>query len=97
MSQHHTYNQSSDNATPDIAPLCSLIPGVNGEMQVVYSRPSITVPQGAVLIDLQTVHYDTHGYPRADHSTIRLTVDAAAELLRLLSLIVTDQGVRGHA
>lgn len=59
-------------------PFVSLIPGIDGDLQVVRSRT------GHILIDVQSVHFDTEGKQRDDHSTIRLTHDAVCELCALL-------------
>jgi hypothetical protein len=61
---------------------CSLIPGIDGDIQVVHSRSGPTT-----LLDVQSVHFDVAGRIRHDHSTIRLTYGAVCELRELLDLI----------
>jgi hypothetical protein len=70
MSQHHHYST------------CSLIPGIDGDLQVVCSRDALTT-----LIDVQSVHFDVTGALKHDHSTLRLNYDAVCELRDLLTQI----------
>jgi hypothetical protein len=64
-----------------VEPVCSLIPGIDGDLQIVLSR------SGQTVIDVQSVHFDVAGQVRHDHSTIRLTHDAVCDLHALLTLI----------
>ena len=62
-------------------PVCSLIPGIDGDLQVVHSRA------GHTLIDVQSVHFDVAGQVQHDHATMRLTYGAVCELRALLDVI----------
>lgn len=70
---------------------CSLIPGINGDLQVVHSR------SGQTVIDVQSVHFDVAGQIQHDHSTIRLTYDAVRELRELLDRIAEPMEPRQSA
>ncbi len=72
-------------------PVCSLIPGIDGDLQVVHSR------SGQILIDVQSVHFDVAGKVRHDHSTIRLTYDAVCALRELLDRIAEPMEPRQPA
>jgi hypothetical protein len=72
-------------------PVCSLIPGLDGDLQVVHSR------SGHILFDVQSIHFDTEGNPVDDHSTIRLTYGAVAELRALLDQIAGPPETRQPA
>ena len=72
-------------------PACSLIPGIDGDIQVVHSR------SGQIVIDVQSVHFDVAGQVRHDHSTIRLTYDAVCELRALLDGIAEPMEPRQPA
>jgi hypothetical protein len=72
-------------------PVCSLIPGSDGDLQVVHSR------SGQTLIDVQSVHVDVSGQIQHDHSTIRLTYGAVAELRALLDRIAGPPETRQPA
>jgi hypothetical protein len=83
MSQHAastTSGQPSVSGT-NTEQFVSLIPGIDGDLQVVRSRT------GHILIDVQSVHFDAEGNQRDDHSTLRLTDDALSELRALLDRI----------
>ena len=62
-------------------PVCSLIPGIDGDLQVVHSR------SGETVIDVQSAHFDVTGQVRHDHATMRLTDAAVCELRALLDRI----------
>ena len=62
-------------------PVCSLIPGIDGDLQVVHSQ------SGQTMLDVQSIHFDVAGQVRDDHATIRLTYDAVCELRALLDRI----------
>ena len=62
-------------------PVCSLIPGIDGDLQVVHTRAGPTV------IDVQSVHVDVAGQVQHDHATMRLTYGAVCELRALLDVI----------
>ena len=83
MSQHVTANTSELYATTgtNCEPVCSLIPGLDGDLQVVHSR------SGQTVIDVQSIHFDVEGQVRHDHATMRLTYDAVCELRALLGQI----------
>jgi len=70
---------------------CSLIPGIDGDIQVVHSR------SGQTVIDVQSVHFDVAGHIQHDHSTIRLTYDAVCELRALLDRIAEPMEPRQPA
>nr|WP_294543584.1 hypothetical protein [uncultured Rhodopila sp.] len=70
---------------------CSLIPGIDGDLQVVHSR------SGQTVIDVQSVHFDVSGQVQHDHSTIRLTYDAVRELRELLDRIAEPMEPRQPA
>src|SRR5664279_3506731 len=72
-------------------PVCSLIPGIDGDLQVVHSR------SGQTVIDVQSVHFDVAGQIQHDHSTIRLTYDAVCELRELLDRIAEPMEPRQPA
>ena len=92
MSQHHNGNAShSFTISGTREPACSLIPGIDGDIQVVHSRSR------QIVIDVQSVHFDVAGQVRHDHSTIRLTYDAVCELRALLDLIAEPMEPRQPA
>jgi hypothetical protein len=62
-------------------PVCALIPGIDGDLQVVHSR------SGQTVLDVQSIHFDVAGGVRHDHATMRLTYDAVCELRALLGQI----------
>jgi hypothetical protein len=62
-------------------PVCSLIPGIDGDLQVVHTRT------GHTLIDVQSVHFDVAGQVQHDHATMRLTYGAVCQLHALLDVI----------
>jgi hypothetical protein len=69
MSQHQT------NTT------CSLIPAIDGDIQVVIGST------GIIVLDVQGAHRDVFGDLVHDHGTVRLTYDAVCELRALLDQI----------
>jgi hypothetical protein len=71
----------SVSATFGDDPVCSLIPGIDGDLQVVHSRT------GHTLIDVQSVHFDVAGQVQNDHAAMRLTYGAVCELRALLDVI----------
>ena len=83
MSQHLNGNASHSSSTSGTSgePVCSLIPGIDGDLQVVHSR------SGPTVIDVQSIHFDVAGEVRHDHATMRLTYDAVCELWALLGQI----------
>jgi hypothetical protein len=93
MSQHLSVNTSRlfSASGRSAEPVCSLIPGVDGDIQVVHSR------SGQTIIDVQSVHFDVAGQIQHDHSTIRLTYGAVAELRALLDQIAEPPETRQRA
>jgi hypothetical protein len=92
MSKHFNVSASrSLSSGTSCEPVCSLIPGINGDIQVVHSR------SGQTVIDVQSVHFDVTGQVRHDHSTIRLTYDAVCELRELLDQIAEPMEPRQPA
>lgn len=61
---------------------CSLIPGIDGDLQVVHQAGAQTV-----LVDIQAMHFDASGHPKHEHSFLRLRYDAVCELRALLDQI----------
>ena len=77
----------------------SLIPGIDGDVQIVVS------PSGHYVIDVQGAHRGVDGVVRHDHGTVRLTFNAVHELRNLLEQLAepidarqdTLPGVWGNA
>lgn len=84
MSQHVTATTSRlDHASgTSCQPSVSLIPGLDGDLQIAIGRGS-----PVVLIDVQAARPDVEGQIHHDHATIRLTYDAVCELRELLDRI----------
>lgn len=61
---------------------CFLIPGVDGDLQVVHAPEAQTIP-----MDVAAAHADNAGHIKREHSFVRLNYDAACELRALLDHI----------